>query len=87
MGFSRQESTPGTVARQAPLSTGFSREEEYWAGLPCPPQGIFPTQGLNPRLLHLLQWQADSLLLSHWGSLLSGTQALNSLTWDGTHAP
>ena len=28
-------------------------------------QGIFPTQGLN---LHLLQWQADSLPLSHLGS-------------------
>ena len=26
-------------------------------------QGIFPTQGLNPRLLHLLHWQADSLPL------------------------
>ena len=22
-------------------------------------QGIFPTQGLNPGLLHLLHWQAD----------------------------
>ena len=31
-------------------------------------QGIFPTQGLNPCLLHLLHWQADSLLLSHLGS-------------------
>ena len=28
-------------------------------------QGIFPTQGSNPRLLH---WQADSSPLSHWGS-------------------
>ena len=28
-------------------------------------QGIFPTQGSNPRLL---QWQADSLPLSHQGS-------------------
>ena len=28
-------------------------------------QGIFPTQGLN---LHLLHWQADSLLLTHLGS-------------------
>ena len=27
--------------------------------------GIFPTCGSNPRLLHLLHWQADSLLLSH----------------------
>ena len=26
-------------------------------------QGIFPTQGLNPRLLHLLNWQAGSLPL------------------------
>ena len=31
-------------------------------------QGIFPTQGLNQRLLHLLQWQVDSLPLSHLGS-------------------
>ena len=28
-------------------------------------QGIFLTQGSNPRLLHLLHWQVDSLLLSH----------------------
>ena len=27
-------------------------------------QGIFPTQGLNPRLLH---WQVDSLPPSHLG--------------------
>ena len=27
-------------------------------------QGIFPTQGSNPRLLHLLRWQAGSLLLA-----------------------
>ena len=26
------------VARQAPLSMGFSRQE-YWSGLPCPPPG------------------------------------------------
>ena len=30
-----------TVARQAPLSMGFSRQE-YWSGLPCPPPGDFP---------------------------------------------
>ena len=28
--------TPWTVAHQAPLSMGFSRQE-YWSGLPCPP--------------------------------------------------
>ena len=30
--------TPWTVALQAPLSVGFSRQE-YWSGLPCPPPG------------------------------------------------
>ena len=30
-------------------------------------QGIFPTQGSNPYLLHLLHWQADPLPLSHLG--------------------
>ena len=32
-------------------------------------QRIFPTQGSNLQLLHLLYWQADSLPLSHLGSL------------------
>ena len=40
-----------TVACQAPLSMGFSRQE-YWRGFLCPPPGIFPTQGSNPSLLH-----------------------------------
>ena len=30
-----------TVARQAPLSVGFSRQE-HWSGLPCPPSGDPP---------------------------------------------
>ena len=34
-------------------------------GVPFPPPGIFPTQGSNPRLLHLLHWQVDPLPLSH----------------------
>ena len=39
--------TPWTVARQAPLSMGFSRQE-YWSGLPCPPPGDFPDPGVEP---------------------------------------
>ena len=35
-----------TVAHQAPLSMGFSRQE-YWSGLPFPSPGDFPTQGLE----------------------------------------
>ena len=38
--------TRWTVACQAPLSVGFSRQE-YWSGLPFPSPGIFPTQGWN----------------------------------------
>ena len=53
-----------TVAHQAPLSTGFSRQE-YWSGLSfLPPRGIFPTQGLNPHLLCLLHRQTSSLPLA-----------------------
>ena len=33
-----------TVAHQAPLSKGFSRQE-YWNGLPFPPLGDFPNPG------------------------------------------
>ena len=36
--------TTWTVAHQAPLSTGFFRQE-YWSGLPCPPPGDLSTQG------------------------------------------
>ena len=56
-----------TIAHQAPLSMGFSRQE-YWNGLPCPSQGIFPTQGSNPCLLHLLHCRPILYPLSHLGS-------------------
>ena len=55
--------TPWAVARQAPLSMGFSRPE-YWRGLLCPPPGDFPDPGTNLCLLHLLHWQAGSLPLA-----------------------
>ena len=40
--------TPWTVACQAPLSMGFSRQE-YWRGSPCPPLGDRPNPGIEPR--------------------------------------
>ena len=49
--------TPGTIACQAPLSMGFSRQE-YWSGLPCPPPGDLPNPGIEPRSPAL---QTDSL--------------------------
>ena len=38
--------TPWTVARQAPLSMGFS-SQEHWSGLPCPPPGDLPDLGIE----------------------------------------
>ena len=39
--------TPWTVAHQAPLSMGFSRQE-YWSGLPFPPPADLPDAGMVP---------------------------------------
>ena len=39
--------TPWTVACQAPLSMGFSRQE-YWSGLPFPSPGNRPHPGMEP---------------------------------------
>ena len=54
--------TPQTVAHQAPLSMGFSRQK-YWSGLPYPTPVILLIQGPNLHLLCLLHWQASSLPL------------------------
>ena len=73
--------TPLTVAHSAPLSMGFSRQEHYHALL----QGIFLTQGSNPRFLHLLHWQAGSLPTGGWvamGNFLKGSLRL-LLEWTG----
>ena len=41
-----------TVARQAPLSMGFSRQE-YRSGLPCPPPGDLLDRGIKPISLYI----------------------------------
>ena len=52
--------TPWTVARQAPLSMGFSREG-YWSGLPCPsPRDLFHP-GTEPATPVSQALQADLL--------------------------
>ena len=53
--------TPWTVARQAPLSVGFSRQG-CWSGLPFPPPGDLSDPGIRPVAPAL---QAGSLPLSH----------------------
>ena len=61
--------SPWTVAlcNQSPLSMRFPRQE-YWSELPFPSPGNLPDLGIKPASPAL---QADSLLLSHQGSLLN----------------
>ena len=42
--------SPWTVACQAALSMGFSRQE-YWTGFPCPSPGDLPKQEMEPEPL------------------------------------
>ena len=79
--------TSCTVACQASLSMGFSRQE-YWSGLPCPLPGNLPQPRTELVSLALL---ADSLPLSHQESpqpsrlLLrggpSGTGCIKFFSW------
>ena len=57
----RLYATLWTVAWQAPLSMGFSRQE-YWSGLPCPPQGDLPDPGIEPEPMCLTSAMADRFL-------------------------
>ena len=56
--------TAWTVAHQAPLFMGFSRQR-YWRGLPCPPPGALPDPGIKPACplsrrirYHWANWEA-----------------------------
>ena len=64
-----------TVARQAPLSMGFSRQE-YWSELPCLAPGNFPNPGtepaspVSPALQILYPWATRKALLLYCNSTL-----------------
>ena len=62
------------IVCQTPLSMGFSRQE-YWSGWLCRPPGDLPDSGIEPTSVSPAL-QADSLLLSHWGSPLCFLVAL-----------
>ena len=63
-----------TVAFQAPLSMGFSRQE-YWSGLPFPPPGDLLDPGIEPMspalasgfftLSHLVVWMRKTINSMH----------------------
>ena len=57
--------TSWTVAFQAPLSMGLSRQE-YWSALPFPSPGDLPNPGIKPRSPEL---QADSLMTELQGKV------------------
>ena len=67
--------TPWTVACQATLSMGFSRQE-YQSGLPFPSPGNLPNPGIEPRCSPL---QADSLLTELSGNLPSKGKCIKNL--------
>ena len=64
-----------TIACQAPLSMGFSRQE-YWSELPCPPPENHLDPGIKP-ISPALQGILD--LLSHLGSAKGGINASKML--------
>ena len=47
-----------TVAHQAPLSMGFSRQE-YWSGLSCPSPGDLPDLVIEPVSVMSRHWQVS----------------------------
>ena len=69
--------TPQTMICQAPLFTGFPRQN-IGVGCHLLLQGIFSTQRLNP---HLLPWQAGSLPLSHQGMEKAMAPHSSTLAW------
>ena len=74
--------TPCTVARQAPLSMGFPRQE-FWSGCQFLLQGIFLTQGSNLGLPHCEQ---ILYCLSHQAQAIRPVGS-SSLTRDQTWPP
>ena len=56
-----------TVAHQAPLFMGFSRQE-YWNGFLCPPPGHLPHPGIEPVSPTALALQVDSQPRDPWES-------------------
>ena len=63
-----------TVAHQAHLSMGFSRQE-YWSGLWCPLLGDLPNPGIEPASLSSLAWAGGFFTTSTTWEALSGIAA------------
>ena len=64
-----------TIAHQAPLSVGFSRQE-YQSGLSCPPPGDLPDPGIKPTSLK------SPALAGRFFFFLAGRFFTTSTTWE-----
>ena len=60
---------PWTVAYQAPLSMGFSRQA-YWSGLPFPSPGDLPNPGIEPTSPEAPELQMDSFTAESMGKAI-----------------
>ena len=69
--------TPWTVAHQAPLSMGFSRQE-YCSGLPFPSPGDLPNPGIEPRSLKSPALAGRLFISAAW----EAQEARNTTLWD-----
>ena len=80
--------TPWTVACQAPLPLGFSRQE-YWSGLPCPPPGDLPNPGIQPMSLMSPALAGRFFITSTtWGPHISRTGPVHFLKlWEQSTNP
>ena len=73
--------TPCTVAHQASLSMGFSRQE-YWSGLPFPPLGDLPNPGTEPMSLKSPALAAGFFTISStWEALTFPVTFYSSFSW------
>ena len=70
-----------TIACQAPLSMGVSRQEN-WSELSCPPPGDLPNQGSKSDLLHCRQilycWATRETLILILNSMKRGSKLIYS---------
>ena len=73
-----------TVARQAPWSSGFPRQE-YWRGLPFPPPGHLPDPGVAPASLGPPAL-ADGLLTASAASEAPGMGSVFTSAWCVGHS-
>ena len=83
----RLYATVWTVAHQAPLSLGFSRQE-YWSGLPCPPPGDLPNPGIKTAFL-MSPALADGFSTTELaGTLPTDIPQIATFlpSWDGCHS-